>query len=515
MVRFARGLIGVTQVSLMICGVLRGQEFRPQIPKVWDDAAIGSVTLPLAAAGAPPTQIPSKYYYGIPVRPIFKSYPVYGPDREPAGYLEWLKQQQPQIVFDAAKLRTQEDWIRAGEIVFDAPIDYGHIFRVPASDLYLRLPDWYRSTGAPLLKDGTLPFYRYVIREKGKVEIGVNSCGMCHTRVMPDGSAIKGAQGNFPFDRAFAWDLRNRPKLLGPFTSLMGRRVAHMLYSAPWIHPDAYPEIDGLDWAEMAQRHDAVPPGVISRHGTSPHAPAKVPDLIGIQDRRYFDATGLTLHRDIGDVMRYAAMNQDGDILGRYGSFVPLEALPFILGKVPEDPAKYTTGRYSDEQLYALSLFLYSLCPPANPNQPNALTAAGKKVFEREGCAGCHAPPLYTNNALTPVTGFRPPAGDARKFTVMPIVVGTNPDLALKTRRGTGYYKVPSLNGLWYRGPIEHSGSVASLEDWFDPTRLNDNYMPTGFRGYGVKMRAIKGHEFGLKLSPSDRNALIAFLRTL
>jgi hypothetical protein len=136
-------------------------------------------------------------------------------------------------------------------------------------------------------------------------------------------------------------------------------------------------------------------------------------------------------------------------------------------------------------------------------------------VFEREGCAGCHTPPLYTNNALTPAVGFQPPADHAKKFTVMPIAVGTDPGLALKTRRGTGYYKVPSLKGLWYRGPIEHNGSVASLEDWFDPRRLRDDYVPTGFKGYGVTTRAVKGHEFGLKLSAEDRRALIAFLKTL
>jgi hypothetical protein len=98
----------------------------------------------------------------------------------------------------------------------------------------------------------------------------------------------------------------------------------------------------------------------------------------------------------------------------------------------------------------------------------------------------------------------------------MPIVVGTDPTLALKTRRGTGYYKVPSLKGVWYRGPLEHSGSVATLEDWFDPRRLRDDYVPTGFKGGGgVKTRAVKGHEFGLKLSAEDRKALIAFLKTL
>ena len=520
----ARGLGGTTQavrrtfpvriIYLLTCAALCAQ--RPlQIPKVWDDAAIASIDLPLADTAASPVHVSSKYYYGIPVRPIYKSYSVYAPGREPSGYLDWLKRQEPQIAFDAARLKTTEDWIRAGEIVFDAPIAYGHIFRVPADDLYLRLPDWYRSTQAPLLKDGCLPFYRYVIREKGKVEIGVNSCGMCHTRVMPDGSALKGAQGNFPFDRAFAWDLRNRPKLMGPFTSFVARRVSRMLYSAPWIHPDAYPEIDRLGWEEIAARHAAIPAGVLSRHGTSPHSPAKIPDLIGVEQSRYLDATGLTQHRDIGDLMRYAAMNQDEDILSQYGEFVPLKALPFFIATVPADPAKLAGGRYSDEQLFAMALYLYSLRPPANPNGPNALTATGKKVFEREGCPACHTPPLYTNNALTPAMGFRPPQGDAKRFAIVPMVVSTDSTLALKTRRGTGYYKVPSLKGLWYRGPIEHNGSVASLEDWFDPKRLTDGYIPTGFKPEGVKRAAVKGHEFGLKLPVDERKALIAFLRTL
>ena len=93
--------------------------------------------------------------------------------------------------------------------------------------------------------------------------------------------------------------------------------------------------------------------------------------------------------------------------------------------------------------------------------------------------------------------------------------VGTDPNLALRTRRGTGYYKVPSLKGTWYRGPFEHNGSVATLEDWFDQRRLRDDYVPTGFKGYGMPTRAVKGHEFGLRLSGEDKRALIAFLKTL
>jgi hypothetical protein len=107
------------------------------------------------------------------------------------------------------------------------------------------------------------------------------------------------------------------------------------------------------------------------------------------------------------------------------------------------------------------------------------------------------------------------PKGDVQKYDIEPTSVGTDSALTLRTRRGTGYYKVPSLRGAWYRGPFEHSGSVATLEDWFDPKRLRRDYVPTGFKGYGVDRRAVPGHPFGLTLSADDKSALIAFLKTL
>ena len=127
----------------------------------------------------------------------------------------------------------------------------------------------------------------------------------------------------------------------------------------------------------------------------------------------------------------------------------------------------------------------------------------------------CHTPPLYTNNKLKPAEGFTVPDEHRRRFDLFPVAVGTDAGLAMTTRRGTGYYKVPSLRGVWYRGPFEHNGSVATLDDWFNPNRLRDDYVPTGWKGYGVKTRPIKGHEFGLKLSADDKRALIDFLKTL
>jgi hypothetical protein len=98
---------------------------------------------------------------------------------------------------------------------------------------------------------------------------------------------------------------------------------------------------------------------------------------------------------------------------------------------------------------------------------------------------------------------------------ILPISVGTDPGLALDTRKGTGYYKVPSLKGVWYRGRFGHSGWCATLEDCFDPHRVRDDYVPTGFKPDGAKTYAVKGHPFGLDLSAEDKKALIAFLRAL
>jgi hypothetical protein len=95
------------------------------------------------------------------------------------------------------------------------------------------------------------------------------------------------------------------------------------------------------------------------------------------------------------------------------------------------------------------------------------------------------------------------------------VSVGADPTLTMKTRRGTGDYKAPSLKGVWYRGMFGHSGWCAALEDWFDLRRTRDEYIPTGFKLYGAETYAVKGHPFGLDLNAEDKKALIAFSKTL
>jgi len=244
---------------------------------------------------------------------------------------------------------------------------------------------------------------------------------------------------------------------------------------------------------------EAIPPGVTAGANTSILMPPQIPDLIGVHDRRFLDHTGLVRHRDIGDLMRYSSLAQDVFSADRYQS-------------AENTNSSSPVARYSDPQLYALALYLYSLRPPPNPNHFDASAARGKVLFSKLKCAACHTPPLYTNNKLVAVEGFKPPVRDA---DVIPVRIGVDPRYTLQTHKGTGYYKVPSLKGVWYRGPFGHNGSAATLEDWFNPDRLNPGYVPTGFKGYDGKTRSIPGHLFGLQLSPSERRDLIAFLKTL
>ena len=48
--------------------------------------------------------------------------------------------------------------------------------------------------------------------------------------------------------------------------------------------------------------------GSLPRWNGSVYFPAKVPDLIGIKERKYIDHTATHLNRGVGDIMRYAAL---------------------------------------------------------------------------------------------------------------------------------------------------------------------------------------------------------------
>ena len=324
--------------------------FRSSIPKLWDEKELAAMTLPPARQEGHIVYVSSEYFYRTPGLQIYKSYPVYRPDREPAGYFDSLKQREPILDFDPSTLKTEADWIRAGETVFNAPTYFESINDV-------RDPAWYERLRVPVTKEGIVPGYYYVVRKKGAVELGVFSCATCHSRVLPDGTVLMGAQGNFPIESAYAYALRkDGPKKVEArleeglnFTPSERKRLTSSLYDRPV--------------EEIASIHEAMIPGIAMRTGFSHLDPPKIADLIGLKERKYLDMTARLEHRSIGDVMRYGTMNAGINYFFSASGPVRPESLP--------DPK--SLFRYTDEQAYAYSLFVYSLRPPPNPNRPNTL----------------------------------------------------------------------------------------------------------------------------------------------
>ncbi len=482
----------------------RGPDWTPEIPRVWDEAALVDWATPVAGLDVRPTHMSATAYYGLPEENL-RTYPVYLPGREPDGYAEMLRTVGPRPLMEPDTLKTEAAWVRAGERVFRDSV----VLRTFDPKLIAMARDPKALNVAPL-PDGTVNTLRWVPTAQG-VALGFANCSACHTLYLPpDNTPVPGASSfaSTGFRNGLGGRIRAAERTLAgeaPFS--MGGAIGAWLYQAygaPWTGDPEGERLKTMTDADVQQYVAAnLRGGAVARWNGSILYPAKVPDLIGIRDRTYIDHTGTHLHRGIGDLMRYAALVSFADST----EFGPYRML---------DPqTKRFQTRLPDSSLYAMALYMYSLEPPPNPNPRDERAAAGEKIFQRESCVSCHTPPLFTNNKLTLARGFSAPRNLPASLDVLRISVGTDPGLALKTRKGTGYYKVPSLRGVWYRGHYLHDGAVASLEELFDPRRLEDSHTPGGWRPPGVQTRAIPGHEFGLRLPALEREQLIAYLRTL
>lgn len=501
------GAFDIAQFSADVILALGAGEasWMPEIPRVWDAQALADWPLPLAGLGARPTHMTSEEYDALPEENL-KSYPVYMPALEPAGYWEQIERAGPQPLFERETLVTEADWVEAGKRVFYDWV----VLRTLDPEVIAKARDQSAmvAAGAGPLPDGTINGLRWLPTEDG-VALGMSNCSACHLLYLPDNTPVPGAS-SFAIPNTFRNGLgsairRAARTLPGEAPFALGGSIgswAHQAYAAPWTSNPAGEELRDLTQDELnAHVAAGIAGGGVARWNGSILYPTKIPDLIGFKDRKYIDHTATHRHRGIGDLMRYAALV----------SFA--ETVDFKEQRMIVPGTERFQTRLSDEALYALALYVYSLAPPENPNPFDDEARAGERLFERERCNQCHTPPLYTNNKITLAEGFVPPE-DAPEDLIRRSV-GTDPGLALNTRKGTGYYKVPSLKGVWYRGHFLHDGAAGSLEEMFDPKRLDDSHVPGGYRPPGTRTRAIRGHRFGLDLTPAERAQLVAFLRTL
>jgi len=472
-------------------------------PKIWEDKALEDWATPIAALGVRPGHFTAAEYYAVPADNL-KTYPIYRPDKEPPGYWEWLQKQKPLPLVDANAIRSREDWIRAGEEAFRG-LDVVR-FRTGDPEKIRKARDPKSFEGVWTQRDGSLKYQRWVVTPAG-VQLTMAGCVACHSRAMVDGTVLWAApqvppqatppHGNHPYNAVNIFAESSIFRNDSP-----GVRFWRQ-FATPW---DPDPRLERFLHATEAELR-LLQTGIFGmalRTHASPFAPTKIPDLRNLKDSRYLAATATHRLRGPEDVARYAAFISGADPM-EFGSY-----------KMLETEQRRLPDRYADEVLYAIGMYLMSLDPPKKPDPaPAALVARGQEIFVRETCVNCHVPPNYTRAKLTLAQGFTPPADHPYKSDIVNISVETDPALAMKTRKGTGFYKIPSLRGLWYRTLLLHDGSVASLEEMFDPNRLKPDHVPGGWKGPGVTKRAIPGHPFGLNLSADEKSVLIAFLRSL
>lgn len=472
-----------------------------QSPLIWNDKALAEWPTPIAALGVRPSVLSASDYYAAPAD-NYLTYPVYHPEREPPGYWDWLQKQTPVKLVDPGRIRVEADWILQGERAFrdlDAPLT-----RTADPQLIARARDPKSFEGVMTLADGTVHDPRWVVTDKGLM-LARRECSSCHSRVTAD-RRVEYAGPMVVSDQPVMLDFALQMALDSTETTFPGERLGVVLWRAfqtPWS-PD--PRVETLRTAGPQELGSVLPArhSVVARVHGSPFYGAKAPDLRITRFGRYLGATGTHRLRGPEDVARYAAFVTGADPM-KFGDH-----------RLLTDKQQRRHFRYADEVLYAIGKYVMALDPPPNPDPPSAsLVARGQRIFTQQMCATCHAPPAYTSGRLTLAEGFSVPNDHPNRRDVMTTSVGTDPGLALRTRKGTGFYKIPSLRGVWGRPYLLHDASVASLEELFDAARLEPGYAPRGWSPPGVTYRPVPGHAFGLTLPSAEKAALVAFLRSL
>ncbi len=263
----------------------------------------------------------------------------------------------------------------------------------------------------------------------GRAQIGI-TCALCHVAV-EDGAVVEG---------------RAR------------RSLDYGRMRLTWHQETGAPVSDAL-----ALRMQSWGPGRADITADDDEDPVAIVDLWGLRELRHLTQAATVTH----DHPAALAIRQETQILH----------------------ANRERTRPPRELAWALTVYLYTLEPPAAASVPETVIARGEALFQ-DACVRCHE---QANGAGSPVKAAR---------------VGTDQNLAHGAARGTGLYRPAPLTRVAQAAPYLHDGSVDSLEDLLGRERFRDEYR--GPRGTA----AVPGHAFGVDLEPAQRDDLIAYLRS-
>lgn len=187
--------------------------------------------------------------------------------------------------------------------------------------------------------------------------------------------------------------------------------------------------------------------------------------------------------------------------------------------------------------------WLWELPAPKYPYEINTtLAATGEKIFENS-CASCHAFKGKDVGKVVPIEDIGTDPSRLNSFTYETLsnqntLYAGYPWRFNNFRKTNGYANMP-LDGIWLRGPYLHNGSVPTLRDLLDKP---ENRPKEFYRGYDVIDRekvgfvstvaqengkkyfkfdttkpgnSNSGHVYGTELSPTDKDALVEYMKQL
>src|SRR5262245_56990208 len=145
-----------------------------QAPRVWTDRALADWATPVAALGIRPGHVTEREYEAIRPAEWVRTYPVYFPGREPAGYFDKIGGLKPEPLI-TSRARTSAEWVAAGKQVFremDVPAFRSYDPKLIA---LVRSAVEYRKVGGHPQKDGTVLGLRWVPTARG-LALSINDC---------------------------------------------------------------------------------------------------------------------------------------------------------------------------------------------------------------------------------------------------------------------------------------------------------------------------------------------------
>jgi hypothetical protein len=160
------GLLGKTCASAASPNATHASG-RISAPKIWSDQALATWALPITGVNATPNFYSEAEYYAAPVAE-FRTYPVYHPDHEPAGYMDRLRQLEPKPLVDPAEIQSDADWVKLGQRVFDELDTIQFRTDHPDAIKAVRDRELLKKSRITMAPNGEFPAYRWVVEARGK-----------------------------------------------------------------------------------------------------------------------------------------------------------------------------------------------------------------------------------------------------------------------------------------------------------------------------------------------------------